>query len=76
MCNDYLKYLELLLFLNRWLSFNVTFQVQWNPYTAWKASKYRVFPSPYFPVFGPEKSPYLDTFHKVLYLQIEIFLHA
>ena len=33
-------------------------------------SKYRVFSGPYFPVFspntgkyGPEKTPYLDTFH-------------
>ena len=35
-------------------------------------SKYRVFSGPYFPVFGlntgkygPEKTPYLDTFHAV-----------
>ena len=35
-------------------------------------SKYRVFSGPYFPVFspntgkyGPEKAPYLDTFHAV-----------
>ena len=27
-----------------------------------KVSKYRVFSGPYFPVFGPEKTPYLDTF--------------
>ena len=40
--------------------------------TAWKVSKYGVFSGPYFPVFspnagkyGPEKSPYLDTFHAV-----------
>ena len=33
-------------------------------------SKYGVFPDPYFPIFspntgkyGPEKTPYLDTFH-------------
>ena len=38
--------------------------------TAWRVSKYGVFSSPYFPVFiskagkyGPEKTPYLDTFH-------------
>ena len=38
--------------------------------TAWKVSKYGLFSGPYFPVFipntlkyGPEKSPYLDTFH-------------
>ena len=33
--------------------------------TARKVSKYRVFPGPYFPVFGLEKTPYLDTFHVV-----------
>ena len=43
-------------------------------FTAWKVSKYRVFSGPYFPVFGlntrkyrPEKTPYLDTFHAVIY---------
>ena len=40
--------------------------------TAWKVSKYGVFSGPYFPLFGlntgkygPEKTPYLDTFHAV-----------
>ena len=40
--------------------------------TAGKVSKYGVFSGPYFPVFGlntgkhgPEKTPYLDTFHAV-----------
>ena len=41
--------------------------------TAWKVSKYGVFSGPYFPVFGlnkeilygPEKTPHLDTFHAV-----------
>ena len=40
--------------------------------TAWKVSKYRVFSGTYFPVFelntgkyGPEKTPFLDTFHAV-----------
>ena len=28
-------------------------------------SKYGVFSGPYFPVFGPEKTPYMDTFHAV-----------
>ena len=51
-----------------------------NHCTAWKESKYGVFSSLYFPVFGlnigkwspnkgkygPEKTPYLDTFHAVL----------
>ena len=32
---------------------------------AWNVSKYGVFSGPYFPVFGPEKTPYLDTFHAV-----------
>ena len=29
-------------------------------------SKYGVFSGPYFPVFGPEKTLYLDTFHAVI----------
>ena len=37
--------------------------------TAWKLSEYRVFSSPYFPVFRPEKTPYLDTFHTMLIIQ-------
>ena len=28
-------------------------------------SKYKIFSGPYFPVFGPEKTPYLNTFHAV-----------
>ena len=43
-------------------------------YTAWKVSKYGVLSGPYFPVFspntgkyGPEKTPYLDTFHAVIW---------
>ena len=42
-------------------------------YTAWKVSKYGVICDPYFPVFGlntgnygPEITPYLDTFHAVI----------
>ena len=41
-------------------------------HTAWNISKYGVFSGSYFPVFslnagkyGPEKTPYLDTFHTV-----------
>ena len=30
--------------------------------TARKVSKYGVFSGPYFPVFGPEITSYLDTF--------------
>ena len=29
-------------------------------------SKYGVISGPYFPVFGPEITPYLDTFHAVI----------
>ena len=32
-------------------------------------SKYGVLSGPYFPVFRPEKIPYLDTLHAVLHLQ-------
>ena len=42
--------------------------------TAWKSSKSGVFFGPYFPAFwlnigkyGLEKTPYLDTFHLVVY---------
>ena len=42
-------------------------------YTAWKVSKYGVISGPYFPVFspntgkyGPEITPYFDTFHTAL----------
>ena len=34
-------------------------------HTAWKMSKYGVLSGPYFPVFGPEITPDLDTFHAV-----------
>ena len=43
-------------------------------YTALKVSKYGVFSGPYFPAialntvkYEPEKAPYLDTFHAVVY---------
>ena len=29
-------------------------------------SKYGVISGPYFPVFGPEITPYLDTFHTAM----------
>ena len=32
----------------------------------WKVSKYGVFSGSYFPVFGPENTPYLDSFHAVV----------
>ena len=34
-------------------------------FTVWEVSKYGVFSGPYFPVFGPEKISYLDTFQVV-----------
>ena len=44
-------------------------------FTAWKVSQYKVFSVPNFLVFGlntgkysPEKTPYLDTFHAVLFI--------
>ena len=33
--------------------------------TAWKLSKYGVISGPYFPVFGPEITPYLDFLQAV-----------
>ena len=44
--------------------------------TAWKVSKYGVISGPYLPVFnpntgeyGPEITPYLDTFHAVMLIK-------
>ena len=44
-----------------------------NKFTAWKVSQYGVSSGPYSPVscpntgkYGPEKTPYLDTFHAVI----------
>ena len=49
-------------------------------HTAWKESEYGVISGPYFPVFspntgkyGPEISPYLDTFHTVPVAKKETF---
>ena len=38
--------------------------------TVWKVSKYGVFSGPYFPVLGPEKTAYLDTFLAVVIIEI------
>ena len=53
---------------NRQLKINKS----WNTSTVWKVSKNGVISGPYFPVFGlntgkygPEITPYLDTFHAV-----------
>ena len=52
---------------------SITKKVISYSFTAWKVSEYGVFPDPYFPVFGlntgiygPEKTPYLETFHAVV----------
>ena len=37
-------------------------QIKCVAFSAWKVSKYEFFSAPYFPAFGPEKTPYLDTF--------------
>ena len=49
--------------------------------TAWKVSKYGVISGPYFPVFGlntgkygPEITPYLDTFHALRRLTVVILI--
>ena len=50
------------------------------PCSAWKTSKYGVFSGPYFPVFnpntgqyGPEITPYLDTFQAVMVYMVYSF---
>ena len=39
--------------------------------TMWKVFKYAVFSGKYFPVFVPEKTPYLDTFQAVLAMHVD-----
>ena len=42
--------------------------MSWNKYiliTLWKVYKYGVFSGPNTGNYGPEKAPYLDTFHAV-----------
>ena len=41
--------------------------------TAWKVSKYGYFSGPYFPAFGPEKTPHLGNFHAVRLSVIKYF---
>ena len=43
-------------------------------FTTWKVSKYGVISGTYFPVFGPEITLYLDTFHAVVPLGFLMFL--
>ena len=49
------------------------------PITTWKVSKYGIYSGPYFPIFklntgkcGPEKTPYLETFHTVYILYCKV----
>ena len=49
-----------------------TLQLLFCPSTGWKVSKYGVFSGPYFSffspntgIYGPEKTPHLDTFYAV-----------
>ena len=42
-----------------------------GPYnTAWNVSKYGVFSGPNKGKYGPEKTPYLDTFHEVQFQRL------
>ena len=61
------------LFFFFFLSFVLKTYSTLKRFTAWKVSKYRVISALYFPVFspnteiyGPEITPYLDTFHTVV----------
>ena len=56
---------------------NMVMETMFQISTASKVCKYGVFSDPYFPVFspntgkyGPEKTPYLDTFHTVFSIKI------
>ena len=57
--------------------FLITLIFKKKSYAAWKVSKYGVFSDSCLPVFspntgkyGPEKTPYLDTFHAVFMLEV------
>ena len=43
--------------------------------TAWKVYKCEVISGPYFSVFGPEITPYLDTFHAVWFYRCFSMIH-
>ena len=52
-------------------------------FTAWKVSKYLVISGSYFPVFspntgkyGPEITPYLDSFHAVIYCRRASYVYS
>ena len=46
--------------------FLAEFTTHFNLFTAWNVSKYIVLSGLYFPVFGPDKILYFDTFHAVV----------
>ena len=52
-----------------WANISSTFSHYNIDHTAWKVFKYGVFSGPYFSAFGPEKTPYLDTFHAVSFVR-------
>ena len=69
-CQDELEYLPRWGFFQRFFS-SVTIKLGYTN-TVWNVSKYGVFSGPYFPIlglntgkYGPEKTPYLNTFHAV-----------
>ena len=47
--------------------YNVLFlKLIWYTYTVWNMSKYGVFSGPNAGKYGPEKTPYMDTFHEMI----------
>ena len=71
-CKRTQKYLIIIKWSGNSLSVFLTFHLHEQWISAWKVSKYGVISGPYFHVFGlntgkygPEITPYLDTFHTV-----------
>ena len=78
-----LLFRECMSFKDQNLKFKVKHEKLGSFFTAWKVSKYGVFPGPYFPVFelnteiyGPEKPPYLDTSHPVFFLDVKFVVNV
>ena len=62
-----MRLIKLFLFVSTLISCNaIPLRLRIN---ARKVSRYGVFSGPYCPVFGPEKTPYLDTFYAVYVYQ-------
>ena len=55
--------------LTRVVNKKYPFEVSLN-FTVWNVSKYGVFSSPNAGKYGPEKTPYLDTFHAVFMMAL------